>query len=70
VRNTPHANSPSPEFALEIAPPIHSGHAGNGLIGIATLVLVVVLHWLAFLPGDHRDIVDTENFFLDAENLA
>src|ERR1700722_15978629 len=26
VRNTPHANSPSPEFALEIAPPIHSVH--------------------------------------------
>jgi hypothetical protein len=24
VRNTPHANSPSPEIALEIAPPIHS----------------------------------------------
>jgi hypothetical protein len=23
VRNTPHANSPSPELALEIAPPIH-----------------------------------------------
>jgi hypothetical protein len=24
VRSTPHANSPSPEFALEIAPLIHS----------------------------------------------
>ena len=32
---TPQANSPSPEFALEIAPLIHSGQQGQHLLGTA-----------------------------------
>src|ERR1700722_13041836 len=31
VRSTPHANSPSPKFALEFAPPIHSAWLGSRL---------------------------------------
>jgi hypothetical protein len=31
---TPHANSPSPELALEIAPPIHPGKTTSNYQGV------------------------------------
>jgi hypothetical protein len=49
---TPHANSPSPELALEIAPLIHSGQGGDGLCNslpataAAAAIAAIVRHYL------------------------
>jgi hypothetical protein len=60
VRNTPHANSPSPEFALEIAPSIHSGR-------LRSSTALATSH--SQLRGQHHGQVKRQraNIVIDAE---